>query len=187
MSKASDLNESILIARLQEPSTRRKAFEEVIAQYSEQLYWQIRRMVQSHDDADDLLQNTFMKAWTSLEQFRGDAKLSTWLHKIAINESLTHIDQMKRKGTASLDNDEEANFRLQLIEADTHIDGDELALRLRKAVAMLPEKQQLVFNMRYYDDMPYEQISNILGTSIGALKASYHLAQKKIQQYFADD
>lgn len=187
MSKATDLNESILIARLQDPKSRRKAFEEVIARYSEQLYWQIRRMVQSHDDADDLLQNTFMKAWTSLDQFRGDAKLSTWLHKIAINESLTHMDQLKRRGMASIDSEEEANFRLSLIEADTHIDGDELALRLRKAVAQLPEKQQLVFNMRYYDDMPYEQMSNILGTSVGALKASYHLAQKKIQQYFADD
>lgn len=183
----SDLNESILVAHLREPATRRKAFEEVIAKYSEQLYWQIRRIVQNHDDADDLLQNTFLKAWTSLDQFRGEAKLSTWLHKIAINESLTHMDQLKRRGMASLDSDNETAFRLHLIEADTNIDGDQLAARLRKAVASLPQKQQLVFNMRYYDEMPYEQISNILGTSVGALKASYHLAQKKIQQYFDED
>lgn len=187
MSKSPYDNESELTARLRDPATRRRAFEDVITRYGEQLYWQIRRMVHSHEDADDILQNTFLKAWTSLEQFRGDAKLTTWLHKIAINESLTHLDQLKRRAATSLDKDDEANFVSRLIEADTHIDGDELALKLRKAVATLPQKQQLVFNMRYYDEMPYEQISNILGTSVGALKASYHLAQKKIQQYFADD
>ncbi|MBO4955235.1 MAG: RNA polymerase sigma factor [Muribaculaceae bacterium] len=187
MSKSPYDNESELTARLHDPATRRRAFEDVITRYGEQLYWQIRRMVHSHEDADDILQNTFLKAWTSLEQFRGDAKLTTWLHKIAINESLTHLDQLKRRAATSLDKDDEANFVTRLIEADTHIDGDELALKLRKAVATLPQKQQLVFNMRYYDEMPYEQISNILGTSVGALKASYHLAQKKIQQYFADD
>lgn len=174
--------ENELVARIQDPTTRRKAFEEVIALYSEQLYWQIRRMVQNHEDANDLLQNTFIKAWQNIDQFRGAAKLSTWLHKIAINESLTHLDQMKRRQTSTLDDPEAA--LINTIEADTDIDGDSLALELRKAIASLPEKQRLVFNMRYYDDMPYEQISNILGTSVGALKASYHHAVKKIEQHF---
>lgn len=182
-----DKNDPELISRLKNPDNRRSAFEEVIKQYGEQLYWQIRRMVQNHEDADDLLQNTFLKAWQSLEQFRGDAKLSTWLHKIAINESLSFLDQCRRRGATSIDSDEEGALKARLIESDTNIDGDELAMRLRKAVAALPDKQQLVFNMRYYDEMPYEQISEILGTSVGALKASYHLAQKKIQQYFAED
>lgn len=187
MASPINVNDPALVSRLQDAATRREAFGEVIATYGEQLYWQIRRMVQSHEDADDLLQNTFLKAWQSIDQFRGDAKLSTWLHKIAINESLTFINQAKRHTTTSLDADDDAAFYLNRIEADTNIDGDQLALRLRKAVATLPDKQQLVFNMRYYDEMPYEQMSEILGTSIGALKASYHLAQKKIQQCFSDD
>ena len=173
-----------LIKRLQDPSTCRKAFEEVIHRYSEQLYWQIRRIVQNHDDAADILQNVFLKAWSSIENFRGAAKVSTWLHKIAINESLTHLEQIRKKQTTPIDNSD-ANLS-ELIEADQDIDGNELQKKLRHAIASLPEKQRLVFNMRYFDDMPYEKISNILGTSVGALKASYHLAVKKIQQFFDD-
>lgn len=173
-----------LTKRLQDPSTCRKAFEDVIARYSEPLYWQIRRMVQSHDDASDLLQNVFLKAWSSIDQFRGDAKISTWLYKIAINESLTFLDQQRKRQTSALDdNDSELIAR---IEADEHFDGDELSKKFRKAIATLPEKQRLVFNMRYFDEMPYDRMSNILGTSVGALKASYHLAVKKIQQYFEE-
>ncbi|MCM1504884.1 MAG: sigma-70 family RNA polymerase sigma factor [Muribaculum sp.] len=171
-----------LIARLRDPAQCRDAFGEVIKLYGEPLYWQIRRMVESHEDADDLLQNTFMKAWSSIENFRGDAKLSTWLYKIAINESITFMARERRRLNLSLD-DEESHLA-NVIEADSHIDGDELALKLRKAIATLPEKQRLVFNMRYFDDMKYEQMSEILGTSVGALKASYHLATKKIEQYF---
>lgn len=172
-----------LIARLRNPETCRQAFTEVIAMYTEPLYWQIRRMVQNHDDANDLLQNTFMKAWQSLDAFRGDAKLSTWLYKIAINESITHLDKQKRRQSISID-DEEAPLA-SLIEADTHFDGDELQKKLRLAIASLPEKQRLVFNMKYFDEMKYEDMSQILGTSVGALKASYHLAVKKIEQYFS--
>lgn len=168
--------------RLKNPATAREAFSEAIAAFTEPLYWQIRRLVNNHDDANDLLQNTFMKAWQNLENFRGDARLSTWLHKIAINESLTHLEKSRRRQSVSLD-DPESNAA-STVEADTMIDGDELALNLRRAVATLPEKQQLVFNMRYYDDMKYEDISEILGTSVGALKASYHIAVKKIEQYF---
>ena len=171
--------------RLRDPSQARKAFGEAIRAYTEPLYWQIRRLVDNHDDANDLLQNTFMKAWQSLENFRGYARLSTWLHKIAINESLTFLEREKRCQTLSLDDPESsASAR---IEADTMIDGDALALKLRKAVAMLPEKQRLVFNMRYFDEMKYEDISEIVGTSVGALKASYHHAVKKIEDFLREE
>ena len=141
-------------------------------------------MVNNHDDANDLLQNTFMKAWSAIDNFRGDAKLSTWLHKIAINESITFLEKEKKRLSISLDDEE--SFLINTIEADEYVDGDELALLLRKAIATLPEKQRLVFNMKYYDEMKYEDMSEILGTSVGALKASYHLAVKKIEQFFKE-
>lgn len=175
----------VLIERLRDPSRCRDAFGEVINRYSEPLYWQIRRMVNSHDDTNDLLQNTFMKAWQALDNFRGDAKLSTWLYKIAINESLSYLERERRRAGVSID-DEESSL-VHSIAADEWIDGDELSLKLRNAVASLPEKQRLVFNMKYFDDMKYEQMSEVLGTSVGALKASYHLAVKKIQQYLETD
>lgn len=173
-----------LIDRLRDPEKCREAFGEVIKTYTEPLYWQIRRMVQSHDDANDILQNTFMKAWSSIENFRGDAKLSTWLYKIAINESITFLERERKRLNISLDDQEAALART--IEADSHFDGDELQRKLRVAIASLPEKQRLVFNMKYFDDMKYEDMSNILGTSVGALKASYHLAVKKIENFFAE-
>lgn len=139
-------------------------------------------MVNSHDDANDLLQDTFLKAWGSIANFRGDAKLSTWLHKIAINEAITFLARERRRNNVSID--DETSMVINAIEADTDIDGDNLARHLRLAIARLPEKQRLVFNMRYYDEMKYEQIADILGTSVGALKASYHLAVKKIEAYF---
>ena len=171
---------STLESRLLAADTRRNAFAELISTFSEPLYWQIRRLVKSHDDTDDLLQNTFMKAWLNLDGFRGDAKLSTWLNKIALNEALTFLDQQKRHATESID-DEDSQVSNQL-EADEWIDGDEAAAALRHAVESLPTKQQLVFNMKYFDEMKYEEIAEITGTSVGALKASYHLAVKKIEQ-----
>lgn len=187
--KSSTLNKSIispeetedLVNRLRQPATCRKAMDEVIRIYTEPLYWQIRRLVQRHEDADDILQNTFIKAWMSIENFRGDAKLSTWLHKIAINESLTFLANEKKRSALSLDDTDE-NL-INIIEADKWVDGDSTALLLRKAVASLPEKQRIVFNMRYFDEVKYEDMSKVLGTSIGALKASYHLAVKKIEEY----
>lgn len=183
MSKDTPKESPELIARLRDPNTCREAFGEVIAKYTEPLYWQIRRMVENHDDANDVLQETFIKAWSSIEHFRGDAKLSTWLYKIAINESLTFIARERKRLNVSID--DEASMLVNAIEADENIDGDQLALELRKAIARLPEKQRLVFNMRYYDEMKYEQMAEILGTSVGALKTSYHLAVKKIEQYFS--
>lgn len=173
-----------LVARLRDPATAATAFGEVIKRYSQPLYNQIRRMVVNHADADDLLQNTFMKAWQSIDNFRGDAKLSTWLHKIAINESLSHLERERKRLGLSID--DETSRLVDTIEADEWVDGDRLAELLRKAIASLPEKQRLVFNMRYYDEMKYEDMSAILGTSVGALKASYHIAVKKIEQFFAD-
>ncbi len=170
-----------LIERLRDPKTCREAFGELIRLYSEPLYRQIRRMVINHDDADDLLQNTFMKAWSSIENFRGDARLSTWLYKIAINESISWLERERKRLNLSLDDQESA--LINSIEADEWFDGDELVKKLREAIATLPEKQRLVFNMKYYDDMKYEDMSSILGTSVGALKASYHLAVKKIEQF----
>lgn len=184
MANEKQLDDASLVERLRTPSSCRAAFGDMIRLYTEPLYRQIRRLVQSHEDANDLLQNTFLKAWQNIENFRGDAKLSTWLYKIAINESLSHLERERKRQGVSLD-DEESRV-VHLIEADTDIDGDELAMMLRKAIASLPEKQRIVFNMRYYDDMKYEQMSEILGTSVGALKASYHLAVKKIEHFFAD-
>lgn len=174
-----------LVEQLRQPATCRAAMNEVIRRYSEPLYWQIRRLVANHDDANDILQNTFLKAWTSVENFRGEAKLSTWLYKIAINESLTFLSKEQKRKGFSLDDDE--GGLAYMIEADEWIDGDELALKLRKAIAALPEKQRIVFNMRYYDEMPYEKMSEILGTSVGALKASYHIAVQKIEKYFNEN
>lgn len=183
MAKELPREDTDLIERLRSPESCREAFNEVIRQYSEPLYWQIRRMVENHDDANDILQNTFLKAWQSVEGFRGDAKLSTWLYKIALNESITFLARERKRLHISID-DEESHL-VNLIESDEYVDGDELALKLRKAISTLPEKQRLVFNMKYFDEMKYEQMSEILGTSVGALKASYHLAVKKIEQYFA--
>ena len=171
-----------LVARLREPATCREAFGDVMRIYSEPLYWQIRRMVNNHDDANDLLQNTFLKAWNNLDYFRGDAKLSTWLYKIAINESINFLNKERAKNNISTD--DEDSFLLNNLEADEYFDGDELKIELHKAIASLPEKQRLVFNMRYFDEMKYEDISEVLGTSVGALKASYHHAVKKIEEYF---
>ncbi|MCM1021624.1 MAG: RNA polymerase sigma factor [Muribaculum sp.] len=184
MLKQTEPESQELVERLRDPSTCRQAFGEVVKLYTQPLYWQIRRMVENHDDANDLLQNTFLKAWNSIENFRGDASLSTWLHKIAINESITFLQRERKRLNISLD--DESQHLDSLIDADTNIDGDKAAQHLRKAIATLPEKQRLVFNMRYFDEMKYEEMSNILGTSVGALKTSYHLAVKKIEKYFED-
>ncbi len=174
-------NEEIVIEELQNPATVRQAFARVVAQYSEPLYWQIRKMVLSHDDANDLLQNTFLKAWGSIEYFRGDAKLSTWLYRIATNETLTFLAKERERRNLTASDDDE--FLLTHIESDDYFDGDAAQRLLQEAIVQLPEKQRLVFNMRYFDEMKYEDMSEILGTSVGALKASYHHAAKKIEEY----
>ena len=185
MASSKKYDEATVVERLHKQETVREAFSEVIAHYSSTLYWQIRRMVIDHDDASDVLQNTFMKAWTSIDNFRGDAKLSTWLYKIAINESITFINKKKAPNNISLDDDD--SFLVNTLESDRWFDGDEAQVKLQRAIASLPEKQRLVFNMRYYDEMKYDEMSEILGTSAGALKASYHHAVKKIESFFDEE
>ena len=174
--------------RLTNPDTRRKAFEDMVNMFSSRLYWQIRRMVTWHDDADDVLQNTFLKAWNGMASFRGESKLSTWLYKIAYNETMTFLG--KQHDTISLDtsSDQEdedgSNLLLNQLESDPYFDGDDTERMLQAAIASLPPKQRQVFNMKYYDDMKYEDMSAVTGTSVGALKTSYHIAVKKIEEFF---
>lgn len=166
-----------LIEELQCQPTQKKAFEHLVKTYSEPLYWQIRRMVSSHSDADDILQNTFLKAWMHLDQFRAESKISTWLYRIAYNESITFLKKYANNTTSSDSTIELANQ----IESDAYFDGDEMMACFQAAVETLPPKQRMIFNLKYYDEMKYAQISDVLGSSIGTLKASYHQAVKKIK------
>ena len=174
-------NEKEIIALLQEPTRQREAFECIVKEYSEQLYWQIRRLVFSHDDANDILQNTFIKAWINIDYFRGDAKMSTWLYRIALNECLTFLNKQRAANHLSID--EADKELLNKLESDTYFDGDDTQKIFLQAIHTLPEKQQIVFNLKYFKEMKYEEISEIVGTSIGALKASYHHAVKKIEAF----
>ena len=175
------IDEQQLIAMLSDPSTQRKAFELVVRQYSEQLYWQVRRIVLTHEDANDVMQNVMLKAWTNLNTFRKDSKLSTWLYRIAINESLDYIRRQKNATMVSAD---DASGIANTLLADDYFDGDETEALLQEAIAKLPDVQRTVFNLRYYEEMKYSEISEILNTTEGALKASYHIAVKKIAEFF---
>jgi RNA polymerase sigma-70 factor (ECF subfamily) len=179
-------NEETVLNDLQssDPDVQRKAFEAIVNFYGEKLYWQIRKMALSHDDTNDLLQNTFIKAWTHISFFRGEAKLSTWLYKIAINETITFLNRQRAHLHLSMD---QGDLPLgDKLEADPYFDGDAAQLKLQKAILTLPEKQRLVFNMRYFEDMPYDEMSKILDTSAGALKASYHHALKKVERFLTN-
>lgn len=178
-------NEEEIVIQLRNPDTQRNAFAQVVSCYGEKLYWQIRKMVLSHDDANDLLQNTFLKAWTSIDYFRGEAKLSTWLYKIAINECITFLNKQRAMNNVSIDDTDV--FMLERLKGDEYFDGDQAQMKLQKAVLTLPEKQRLVFNMKYYKEMKYEDMSEVLGTSVGALKASYHHAVKKVEEFLTKD
>jgi RNA polymerase sigma-70 factor (ECF subfamily) len=173
--------DSLLIKQLKDPKTQRKAFERVVGQYSEQLYWQVRRIVLVHEDADDVLQNTFIKAWNNIENFHGDSKLLTWLSRIAINESLDFMRKKKNHMIVSMDDE---GGVASMLMSDNYFDGDETEAQLQEAIAQLPDVQRTVFNLRYYDEMKYSEISKVLNTSEGALKASYHIAVKKISEFF---
>lgn len=177
-------NEREIIVLLQDKATLKEAFSRIVQEYSEQLYWQIRRMVLSHDDANDLLQNTFLKAWTNIEYFRAEAKLSTWLYRIAMNECLTFLSKQRAVNSVPIDTPE-ADM-VEKLEGDTYFSGDDAQKLLQKAVLTLPEKQRMVFNLKYYQEMKYEEMSEIFGTSVGALKASYHHAIKKIENFLKD-
>jgi RNA polymerase sigma factor (sigma-70 family) len=175
------IQDTELLLQFRDPATREKAFTAIIKKYQEKLYWHIRRMVVEHEDANDVLQNVFIRVWNGLDNFREDSQLYTWLYRIATNECLSYLEQQKRKSSASLD-EMESGLSNKVI-ADKYFDPNKLEWKLQLAIQQLPEKQRVVFTLRYYDEMPYEEMSRVLDTSEGALKASYHHAVKKIEDY----
>jgi RNA polymerase sigma-70 factor (ECF subfamily) len=176
-----DRSDAELLMQFRNPSTKESAFTAIIRKYQERLYWHVRRMVVDHEDANDVLQNVFIKVWNGLENFKEESQLYTWLYRIATNESLTFLEGQKKRSAVSL-SDVESGLSNKVI-ADKHFDANKLEWKLQLAIQQLPEKQRLVFNLRYYDEMPYEEMSRVLETSEGALKASYHHAVKKIEDY----
>lgn len=180
-----DLNEKELIANLKSGKNREQAFQLLVKTYQERLYWHIRKIVMNHDDADDILQNVYIKVWNNVDGFREDSSLFTWLFRIATNESLSHLQRERRHSLVS--SNEISDFLAESLESDVYFDGDEMAKKLQLAIIQLPEKQRLVFNMKYFDEMKYEEMSAILKTSVGALKASFHFAVKKIEEFIKED
>lgn len=174
-----------IISGLKSEKTKNLAFGLLVTKYKERLYWHIRKIVLSHDDADDILQNTFIKVFNSIGSFREDSGLYTWLYRIATNEAITHLNQTKKRSVLGISDISE--YLVGALHADTYFDGDALQLKLQEAIATLPDKQRLVFNMKYFDDLKYQEMSEILETSVGALKASYHHAVKKIEEYFKSE
>ncbi|WP_375434008.1 RNA polymerase sigma factor [uncultured Hymenobacter sp.] len=174
-----------ILAKFADPAARNVAFNQLVRKYQTKVYWHIRKMVVDHDDADDLTQDVFVKVWKHLSTFRQDASLYTWIYRIATNECLSFLASKRRKFFLPL-NDVGAELAAKM-EADPSLAGDDIELRLQKAILKLPDKQRLVFNLRYYDEMPYEQMAEVTGTSVGALKASYHHAAKKIEQYMTTE
>jgi RNA polymerase sigma factor (sigma-70 family) len=170
-----------LLAGFRNPATRDQAFGTLMQTYQKRLYWHIRKMVIDHEDTDDLLQNTFIKAWKALDNFKEESQLYTWLYRIATNECLTFLRQKNQRAIVSFSTVE--HELSQTLESDPSFKGDAIQRKLQQAILTLPEKQRIVFNMKYYDEMKYEEMSAVLDTSVGALKASYHHAVKKIEEY----
>ncbi len=170
-----------LLRGFRQAATKERAFTSILKKYQEKLYWHVRRMVVDHDDANDVLQNMFIKVWNGLENFREDSQLYTWLYRVATNECLSFLEQQKKRGTIPLGDVEEGLSNS--IKADANFDASRLEWKLQLAIQQLPEKQRVVFNLRYYDELPYQDMSRILDTSEGALKASYHHAAKKIEEF----
>jgi RNA polymerase sigma-70 factor (ECF subfamily) len=179
-----ETQQSLFLSSLQEPETKEKAFKKLVQEYKERLYWHIRKIVLDHEDANDVIQNAFIKIHLNIDKFKGDSSLFTWMYRIATNESINFINSKSSK--MGLQNEEWIESKAQGLKADSYFDGDEAALILQKLVAKLPEKQRIVFNMKYFDGMSYQTISEILGTSEGALKASYHHAVQKIKTKLND-
>ena len=179
-----ETQQSLFLSSLQEPETKEKAFKKLVQEYKERLYWHIRKIVLDHEDANDVIQNAFIKIHLNIDKFKGDSSLFTWMYRIATNESINFINSKSSK--MGLQNQEWIESKAQGLKADSYFDGDEAALILQNLVAKLPEKQRIVFNMKYFDGMSYQTISEILGTSEGALKASYHHAVQKIKTKLND-
>ena len=176
-----DTNDHDLLASLKDDSTRDLAFQLLVKKYQERLYWHIRKIVMNHEDADDVLQNTFIKIWRSIDRFREESSLYTWLYRIATNESLTLVNSNKKRNFMPMNDTSE--FLMNNLTSDPYFDGNEIQMKLQEAILQLPEKQRIVFNMKYFDEMKYEDMSEILNTSVGALKASFHHAVKKVEEY----
>ena len=176
------INELELLNRLNAEQTKEQAFKELLNLYKERLYWHIRHIVKSHDDTDDVLQNTFIKVYKNIHGFKGDSKLFSWMYRIATNEAITHLNQNSKRYSISSE-----ELQQKAVNNDVYFEGDDIQLKLQQAIATLPQKQQLVFNMKYFEDIKYSEMSNILDTSEGALKASYHIAVKKIEEYLTKD
>jgi RNA polymerase sigma-70 factor (ECF subfamily) len=175
------IQDTELLLQFRNPDTKERAFTAIIKKYQEKLYWHIRRMVIEHEDANDVLQNVFIRVWNGLGNFREASQLYTWLYRIATNECLSYLEQQKRKSSLSFD-EMESGLSNKIV-ADKYFDANKLEWKLQLAIQQLPEKQRVVFTLRYYDEMPYEEMSRVLETSEGALKASYHHAVKKIEDY----
>ncbi len=174
-------NEKELVSQLKSTQTQEKAFRELITLYKERLYWHIRKIVISHEDSDDVLQNTFIKIYKNISNFKGESKLYSWMYRIATNEAITYLNKNAKR--LQITNETVQQYAINNLKADVYFEGNEIQLKLQKAIATLPQKQQLVFNMKYFDNIKYRDMSEILQTSEGALKASYHLAVKKIETY----
>jgi len=175
------IDENLLVAQLKNPKSQEQAFRNLMSLYKERLYWHIRKIVLSHDDADDVLQNTFIKVFKNIHSFNEKSKLYSWMYRIATNESITFINKKAAKQNVDIS---ELQFKMaENLESDVYFSGDEIQLLLQKAIVTLPEKQQLVFKMKYFEELKYNEISEVLETSVGALKASYHHAVKKIETY----
>jgi len=179
------LEDKEILEKFQNPGSRNLAFNQLVRKYQQKVYWHVRKMVVDHDDADDLTQEVFVKVWTNLANFRQDAQLYTCIYRIATNECLNFLNSKKRKFFLPI-HDVAAELAEKLDSSD-NLSGDEIQLKLQKALLRLPDKQRLVFNMKYFDEMKYEDMSEILGTSVGALKASYHIAVKKIEEFLKKD
>lgn len=175
------VEETELVEALQSKEAKEAAFSELVSQYKERLYWQIRNMVLDHDDADDVLQNTFIKIYRHIGKFKGDSKLHTWMYRIAANESISFLNKKAKQNNVSIENIQ--NNAVKNLESDVYFEGDQLQLQFQKAIASLPPRQKLIFNMKYFSDHTYEDLSEILETSVGGLKSSYHIAVKKITEY----
>ncbi len=175
------IEDSELLLMFREPASREKAYTAIIRKYQERLYWHVRRMLVDHDDSNDVLQNVFIRVWNGLDNFREDARLYTWLYRIATNECLSFIEQKKKRASVPLSDVEEGLSNQ--VRADKDFDANKIEWKLQLAIQKLPEKQRVVFNLRYYDEMPYEEMSRVLETSEGALKASYHHAVKKVEDF----
>ncbi|MFT5755132.1 MAG: RNA polymerase sigma-70 factor (ECF subfamily) [Flavobacterium sp.] len=174
-------DEKAFLSELSNPKMQNDAFKKLLEIYQKPLYFHIRGIVLNHDDADDVLQNTFIKVFSNVKNFKGDSKLYSWMYRIATNESLSFLQQKAKK--SGITNEELQSKAINNLESDVYFEGDEIQLKLQKAIAILPEKQKLVFKMKYFEEMKYEEMSQVLDTSVGALKASYHIASKKIEEF----